>query len=68
MSAHVHRHLIYTTALSETRNTFMAFEFHIVVLLLHPDKNPHPKAEEAFKLVSQVTWSTPYFLFLILIP
>lgn len=29
-------------------------QYHKLALQLHPDKNKHPKAEVAFKLVSEV--------------
>jgi curved DNA-binding protein CbpA len=32
------------------------FFYFFVALQLHPDKNKHPKAEIAFKLVSEVSF------------
>jgi hypothetical protein len=43
------------------------FFYFFVALQLHPDKNKHPKAEIAFKLVSEVSFVIIYCPFQLLI-
>ena len=42
--------------------------FGFAALQLHPDKNPHPKAEFAFKLVSQVRFDSFSEMFFVILP